>query len=224
MSRGGPAAVMVAELVSSGRGAAAQPAFEPGLRVPLIKSARGGASVGDLVTVSMQGPRRAGDRGARPRVVAHRRAPGAARVRGPRAAVPAGRARRGRGARRERRRRRSGSPRPAPAAGRHHRPARRQGPRRRHRDRRRGRRGDARLWVHIADVARFVAAGGALDREAARRGCSVYVPGHGHADAAAAAVVRPLQPPPGRRPRRRHGRDGHRRARGGWGRPASRGR
>lgn len=34
-----------------------------------------------------------------------------------------------------------------------------------------------RLWVHIADVARYVRFGGAIDREAARRGCSVYVPG-----------------------------------------------
>lgn len=34
-----------------------------------------------------------------------------------------------------------------------------------------------RLWVHIADVARFVRHGGAIDREAARRGNSVYVPG-----------------------------------------------
>ena len=38
--------------------------------------------------------------------------------------------------------------------------------------------GDAiRLWVHIADVARYVRHGGAIDREAARRGNSVYVPG-----------------------------------------------
>ncbi len=34
-----------------------------------------------------------------------------------------------------------------------------------------------RLWVHIADVARYVRHGGAIDREAARRGNSVYVPG-----------------------------------------------
>ncbi len=38
-------------------------------------------------------------------------------------------------------------------------------------------RGDAfRLWVAIADVARFVPPGGALDREALRRGNSVYFP------------------------------------------------
>ena len=34
-----------------------------------------------------------------------------------------------------------------------------------------------RLWVHIADVARYVRHGGAIDAEAARRGNSVYVPG-----------------------------------------------
>ena len=34
-----------------------------------------------------------------------------------------------------------------------------------------------RVWVHIADVARYVAAGSALDRDAAERALSVYVPG-----------------------------------------------
>ena len=36
--------------------------------------------------------------------------------------------------------------------------------------------GGLRIWVHISDVSRFVPAGGALDREAALRGCSVYLP------------------------------------------------
>jgi ribonuclease R len=34
-----------------------------------------------------------------------------------------------------------------------------------------------RVWVHIADVAAYVRPGSAIDREALRRGTSVYVPG-----------------------------------------------
>jgi len=37
--------------------------------------------------------------------------------------------------------------------------------------------GRTRIWVHIADVSAHVRPGGALDREACRRGTSVYVPG-----------------------------------------------
>lgn len=175
MSRGGPGAVLVAELVSSGRGAAAQPAFEPGPRIPLAKGARAGAEVGDLVTVSMRG--RAG------RVVAVH-----GPVRSPRAALRALLAA-------------EGLDRPFPAAALQEamaadeRAAAGDPGRADRRDQRvitidpEGAKdhddaiavapegADAtRLWVHIADVTRFVSAGGALDREAARRGNSVYVP------------------------------------------------
>jgi ribonuclease R len=37
--------------------------------------------------------------------------------------------------------------------------------------------GRVRLWVHIADVTAFLRPGGRLEREASRRGTSVYVPG-----------------------------------------------
>jgi len=39
------------------------------------------------------------------------------------------------------------------------------------------RKGRVRVWVHIADVTAFVRPGGRLEREAFRRGTSVYVPG-----------------------------------------------
>ena len=63
-----------------------------------------------------------------------------------------------------------------------------------------------RAWVHIADVSYFVAAGTPLDRGAAERAFSIYVPG----------LVAPMLPPElsedallaaaARRPALRHGR------------------
>jgi ribonuclease R len=44
---------------------------------------------------------------------------------------------------------------------------------------------ELRAWVHIADVSHFLSAGSPLDRGAARRSCSVYVPGR----------VAPMLPP-----------------------------
>lgn len=184
MSRGGPAAVLVAELVSSGRGAAAQPAFEPGVRIPLAKGSRGGAVVGDLVTVTLRG------RAARVTAVHGPARSPAAALRAllvsedlarpfPRAVLEEAEALdesevAGDRGRRDLRDQRVITIDPhgakdhddaiavADEGG-----------------------GATRIWVHIADVARFVAAGGPLDREAARRGCSVYVPG----------MVTPMLPP-----------------------------
>ena len=176
MSRGGPAATLVCELVPAGRGAAAQPAFEPGPRIPLAKGARGDAEVGDLVVVTMRG------RAAR---VAEVLGPSSS----PRAALSGLLAAEGlarafpRAALREadeaddsavagdRGRRDLRDQRVItidPEGAKDHDDAIAVAP---ERD------GAVRLWVHIADVSRFVPAGGALDREAARRGNSVYVPG-----------------------------------------------
>ena len=53
-----------------------------------------------------------------------------------------------------------------------------------------------RLWIHIADVAAHVRPGSGLDDEAERRATSVYVPGHGRADAAArCSPTRPAASP-----------------------------
>lgn len=184
MSRGGPTTTMVAEMVSAGRGAAARPAFERGTTVPLAKSNRGTADVGDLVTVSVRG------RSARVTAVhgpatSVRAALSALLVHEglerpfPRAALDEARALGERTPLGDRGRRDLRHQRVItidPEGAKDHDDAIAVAPEG----------ADAtRLWVHIADVSRFVAAGGALDREAARRGNSVYVPG----------MVVPMLPP-----------------------------
>ncbi len=70
-----------------------------------------------------------------------------------------------------------------------------------------------RVWVHIADVAAHVRPGSGLDREAARRGNSVYVPGTVEPMLPLAALGRRLQPRPRGRPARGDDRDPDRRRR-----------
>ncbi|MCU0306358.1 MAG: RNB domain-containing ribonuclease [Thermoleophilia bacterium] len=171
------------ELVGSGRGAAARPAFVAGTPIALGRRARGRADVGDLVTVQVRG-------GGAEVVAVHGKA------RSPRAAIAALMAHEQVGQRH-----------PAAVLEEAEAAAPRAGaadPERRDlRDQRvitidpegakdhddaialRAEGEAVRLWVHIADVAYFVASAGALDREAARRGCSVYLPG----------TVDPMLPP-----------------------------
>lgn len=175
MARGRTGTTFVAEITAAGRGAGARPAFEVGPEVPLIKAGRGNAGIGDLVTarlkgggaevMTVHGPVTSAGAAVRA-LIAHE---GLGRGFGPRARAEAEEA--------------------AVAAS--------EVDPDRHdlRDQRvitidpEGAKdhddaisvqsdGDGiRLWVHIADVSRFVPAGGALDREAERRGCSVYLPG-----------------------------------------------
>ena len=175
MARGRTGASFVAELLPHGRGMALRPAFEAGPEVPLLKSGRGDARMGDLVTARLKGG------GAE-----------VVKVHGP--AASAGAAIRalaahddlGRGFGQKARDEADAAVRAATEI---------DADRRDMRDQRvitidpEGakdhddaiavqREGEGiRLWVHIADVSRFVPAGGAVDREAERRGCSTYLPG-----------------------------------------------
>ncbi|MFM9019309.1 MAG: RNB domain-containing ribonuclease [Actinomycetota bacterium] len=175
MARGRTGAQFVAEMVPAGRRMAARPAFEAGPEVPLIKARRGDARMGDLVTARMKG---AGcevvaihgpvtQAGAALRaLIAHE---GLGRGFGPKARDEAQAAARTcdepDADRRDMRDQRVITIDPEGAKD----------------------HDDAiavaeegqgiRLWVHIADVSRYVVPGGAIDREAERRGCSVYLPG-----------------------------------------------
>lgn len=169
------ATTLVAEIVPAGRGCAARAAFERGVDVALSRKGRGDADIGDLVTVSL--------RGGGARVVAIH-----GRSSSPQAAMTALLAE-------------EGLSRPFPVVALEEAEAgtrvdgTKDAGRRDMRDQlvitidpegakdhddaiAVAAEGDAvRLWVHIADVARFVTPGGPIDREAMRRGTSVYVPG-----------------------------------------------
>ncbi len=175
MARGGPATEIVAEIVGAGRGAVAQPAFEPGQEIRMASATLGDARVGDLARIVVRG------RSAR---VVHVYG----RSRDPAAVMAGFLAANGRG---------FGTPRAAareleeisegdPLAD----PGRRNlvdqdvvtidpAGAKDHDDAIAAvREGDSvRLWVHIADVSHYVLPGSEVDRDAARRGCSLYVPG-----------------------------------------------
>lgn len=175
MARGRTGASFVAEMVPAGRGMAARPAFVMGPEVPLLKARRGDARIGDLVTARLKGGGcevtavhgRVTSAGAAIRaLIAHE---GLGRGFGSKAREEAEAAAREQvhadAGRRDMRDQRVITIDPAGAKD--------------HDDAIAvAREGDGiRLWVHIADVSRFVRAGGAIDREAERRGCSVYLPG-----------------------------------------------
>jgi len=175
MARGGPAAEVVVEIVGAGRGAVAHPAFAAGEDIRMSSATLGDARVGDLARVVVRG------RSARVvDVFGRSRAPGPAMAgflwaNGRGTGTP-------RVVEREVAAIAEGNPLADP-----------------------GRRdlttqnvvtidpegakdhddaiaaeldGDnVRLWVHIADVSHYVQPGSAVDRDAARRGCSLYVPG-----------------------------------------------
>jgi len=175
MARGGPAQEVVVEIVGSGRGALARPAFEPGEDIRMSSNTLRPARVGDLARILVRG------RSARViDVFGPSRAPAAA-MRGFLWAKG-----RGFGTPHAVEREVAGIQEGDPLAD----PGRRdltgqdvvtidpegakdhddavaaaiEGD-------------DVRLWIHIADVSHYVKPGSAVDRDAERRGCSLYVPG-----------------------------------------------
>ena len=185
--------MLVAELVSAGRGAAAQPAFEPGPRIPLAKGARDGAEVGDLVTVTMRG--RAGRvtavHGSARSPRAALRALLAANALGtpfPRAVLEEAEAQE-----EDAPPRRPRPSRPARPAGHHDRPRGRQGPRRRHRRHPGGRRRHPPVGPHRRRLAVRRGRRTARPRGGPARHVRLRARG-GRPDASPAPVLGPLQP------------------------------
>ena len=183
MARGGPPRVVVSVVIGAGRGLAARPAFEAGRPVPLLRRAQGTATVGDLVTVRERGRTAEvlgvhGPTSSPTAVMSALLANAGIRVELPSKATREADAIPGRlGGGDPGRRDMSGQVAVTidPEGAKDHDDAiavAAEGE-------------DIRLWVHIADVARYVVPGGAIDREAARRGNSVYVPG----------MVAPMLPP-----------------------------
>jgi ribonuclease R len=166
---------VVAEVVGAGRGAAARTAFEAGRPIPLRRGGRTSVAVGDLVTVALRGRsaevlERHGDASDPEAVIGAVVADAGLDRDFPRgvdeeASEVSGRMGVGDPGRTDLTRQ------PVltidPQGAKDHDDAI-------HVERE----GEAlRLWVHIADVSRYVPEGGAIDREAARRGNSVYLPG-----------------------------------------------
>ena len=183
MARGAPAEEVMVEIVGAGRGAIARPAYAPGEDIRMSGSSLGGARVGDLARVVVRG------RSARVvEVFGRSRAP---------ATVMRGFLwSQGRG---------MGAPRAVDRevaemvegdaladAGRRDMTAQAvvtidpEGAKDHDDAIAASVEGDCvRLWVHIADVSHYIQPGTAVDRDAARRGCSVYIPG----------LVDPMIPP-----------------------------
>jgi len=175
MARGGPAAEVVVEIRGAGRGALAHPAFAAGEDIRMSGATLGEARVGDLARVVVRG------RSARViDVFGRAHAPGPAMA-GFLSANGRGTGTQ-RGVEREVAAMLEGNPLDDP--GRRDLTAQNvvtidpEGAKD-HDDAIAAERDgeNIRLWVHIADVGHYVRPGTGVDRDAARRGCSLYVPG-----------------------------------------------